>query len=275
MHVPEVDHAHHRVRLCPRAGDERVPVVAVAVDHGAAQPRQRGHDGRFVQVEEPPGERLAQRVRDLRQPVADPARSRQVPLQLAVGGGVLEAGQSAVHPSEDLPEALVQLAGPRARLGERHAVDPGQEEREPRATREVADTRERLAAERGNDARQLERRGVPREVAQGLRLQRDEGGAALPVHDLQHEAAAVPAVEAEVVVVLAGQRCRRAGDAEALARDALRDLRRGGRGRILDHRAAHRGAGASPTSAPGSIASTRARMRRRRSSTTRWRQPHT
>ena len=66
-------------------------------------------------------------------------------------GGVLEAGQRAVHPSEDPPEALVELAGPRPRLGERHAVDPRQEERETRATGDVADPREGLSAERGND----------------------------------------------------------------------------------------------------------------------------
>ena len=234
VHVAEVDHADHRVRLGPRAVHERVPVVAVAVNDGAPEAGQDGCD--LVEaVEEAFRQRATRRLGDPGQSVADPARPREVPLQLAMGRGVIEAGECAVHVSQETPEALVQLARARARLGQRHAVHPGQQERETSVAPRVRRHRNVRAVERGHDPRQRQRRRLARQVTQDGRQHRDEPGIAPVVHDLEHERAAVGAVEAEVVVELAGQRRGGALDAEGLAGDAGRVSGTGRRGGILRH----------------------------------------
>ena len=234
VHVAEVDDADDRVRFAPRAVHERVPVVAVAVDDGLPEAGQHGRD--LVEaLEEALGQCAPRRVGDAGQRVADPARPREVPLQLAMGRGVIEAGERAVHVSKEAPEALVQLVRPGPRLGQRHAVDPRQEERETSVAPRVRDPGDGPAVEGGHDPRQRQRRRLASQVPQDVRQHRDEARVALAVHDLQHERAAVGGVEAEVVVELAGQGRSGALDAEGLAREAGRENGTGRRGGILRH----------------------------------------
>ena len=234
VHVAEVDDARNRVRLGAGPVDEGVPVVRVAVDHLSGQRRERRL--RFLEaVEEALRQRPARRIGDARQGLAGPRRAGEVPLQLAVGGRVVEAGERAVERPQQAAEALVQLGGARSGLRERHAGGPREEEHEAALAAAVRHAADRPPAPGGCHPRQRERGRRALEVLEHLGQHLDEGRVPLRVHQLEDERAAVAFVEAEVVVVLAGEGRGRPIEPERLPGEARGEVGRGRRGGVLLH----------------------------------------
>ena len=216
VHVAEVDHAHLAGRA-ERIAHDDVVVVGVAVDHAASQAGQRGHNLGRVSVEGALHERPARPVGDRAHLVADPARAREVPLQVRpFRRRVREVEEGPVHLAEQSAQAAEELRRVRPRLRERPARDVREH------PHQAVDTGDPGAGDRGPGARAADAgQGQvwrPRgDVLQRRALHLDERAVAGGMHDLEDALALVGGDQMEVVVVLPRQRPRRGVEAEPVA----------------------------------------------------------
>ncbi len=205
VHVAEVDEARHLAGMGVRRADQDVVVVRVAVDDAASQAGEGGHDLRLEAREHPLDERPPLRLAHVPECAADPRGAREVPLEVPVGLGVVEAGEGRVELAEQPPEAYQHLRRARSGLGERCSRQPAEHPDEPRSPVRPRDDRDGLPIPRRHDPRHRQVRRPRLDPPQGRALQVDEAPLARRVHRLQDVAPAVRRREAEVVVELAGQ----------------------------------------------------------------------
>ncbi len=208
MHVAEVEQAGHGAGKCPRVAQEHVVVVGVAVDHLAAQPRQRRCHLLPEARESACGEAAPRGIGDPLERRDEGECPRQVPGKLAARGRVREVGECPVQLPEQAPERGERLRRARPRSGEGLPRQPAEHADEPLAAVRPPQLAHRGAAPRLDDARQRQLRRARLEVDQHRALHRHERPLARGVHRLQDERAPVGGGEAEVVVELAGQRAR-------------------------------------------------------------------
>ena len=191
VHVAEIEEAGHRAGEGTGRAHEDVVVVGVAVDDAAPQAGERRRDLGLVTGERPLDEGPPCRVLHVVERAADPRGAGEVPLEVAVGLGVLEARERLVHLAEEPAEAEEQLRAARAGLGQRRPRQPGEHPHEPGRAVRARDGGRGVAAERGHDARQGQVRGALREVPERRTLQLHEPPLARGVHGLQDEEPAV------------------------------------------------------------------------------------
>jgi hypothetical protein len=159
VHVPEVHEPGDGARQYARIPDDDVVVVGVAVDHLAAQPRQRGHHLALEARERAAGERAARRVVDPPEAGGVASGMRQVPDELPARGGVLEAGECLVHLAEQPPERRERLRRARPRRSERRPRKPSQHPDEPLRPVGPGHLRHRVALQRLDDVGERQERG--------------------------------------------------------------------------------------------------------------------
>jgi hypothetical protein len=206
VHVAEVEEAGHDPGRRRGGADEHVVIVGVAVDDASPQARERGHDLGLVACQRPRHEGPACRVAHVVERAPDPAGAGEVPLEVAVGLGVLEAEERLIQLGEEPAEPAEQFGRARAGLGQRRPEQPREHPREPRRAVRARDERHEVAAQRRDDAGKGQVRRALREVPQRPALQVHEPLFARRVHRLQDEDAVVGGGDAEVVVELAGER---------------------------------------------------------------------
>ena len=205
VQVAEVEEARHLAGMGVGRADQDVVVVRVAVDDAASQAGEGGHDLRLVAREHPLDERPPLRLPHVPEGAADPRGAGEVPLEVAVGLGVVEAREGRVELAQHPPEARQQLRRARSGFGQRRSRQPAEHPDEPRGPVRPRDDRDGLPLPRRHDPRHRQVRRPRLDPLQGRALQLDEAPLARRVHRLQHVAPAVRRREAEVVVELAGQ----------------------------------------------------------------------
>ena len=142
------------------------------------------------------------------QRAADPGSAREIPLEVAVGLGVVEAEEGLVHLAEEPAEPGEQLRAAGAGLGERRPGEPREHPHEAGRAVRAGDGGRGVAAEGRDDTGQGQVRRPLGEVPERRALQLHEPSLALGVHGLQDEDPAVGGGDAEVVVELAGKGLR-------------------------------------------------------------------
>ncbi len=207
---------------------EDVVVVGVVVDHALAQVLQ-GRTHAVVEVGQPAlDERPAARALDVVEIVADPAGAAQIPLEIAVGGGGFEAGETAIDRPQGRAQALEERCArpvPGGDFGPELPRQEGEESRPVALARGRSDFDDRRAVARRDRALQGEAGLAHREVGEHRVLQLEVRLRLAGVRDLEHEAPARE-IDPEIEVAFAGERHDLAGESEALPDEASGVVRR-------------------------------------------------
>ena len=252
-HVAEVDDAGDAlVAIEPivAAAHQHVVVVEVAVDRAARQlaEQRRGVPIELADQRVDRGAELA--IGDARAMAVDRgAAVREVPVEVAVQRGVVEAVERSGQLGDRRAEPLEQRGTAARRAGERHARQVRHQPRQVDAAIRRGHRGQRGAARQRLDARGQRR--APRHVLHRALLGGQERPVLAGAGDLQHQARLVVDRQQEVLVALAGQRGGRRGVAEQLARQRLGAHPIEAR-RVVDHERAayHRPAPPCPARSP-------------------------
>jgi len=191
--------------------------------HDAARQRiEQGAGGSVEAIDQDAHDRIelgiAHRVT---MPVDHVARVRQVPVELAVSGPVVEAGERGIELAGRASPILVQTGRPPAHGSER---PPGQMRERPdpmpAAVPALHPVQQRAARRRHRPRR--ERRSGRQMRQRGL-LRLEHARVLLGVRNLEHDAGLLGGRggDQKILIALAWQRCRRARQAEQLGRQAL------------------------------------------------------
>ncbi len=157
----------------------------------------------------------------LEQPVDHGAGAAHVPLEHAVGGRVLEAGERGGEPSGHRSHRAAGLRGEVRRLAQRRPLEVGQEPHvDPRARALDGHDPAPVARGEGHGGREAEA-GAGDVRHRGV-LELERGAPEARVGDLEHRAAAVACRDEEVAVLVAGELGRVAREPEVLERDLAR-----------------------------------------------------
>ena len=147
-------------------------------------------------------ERAQRRVLDERRQLADERQAgREVPVELAVDGGVIESGQRGVELRHLAAEILQQLGRVVGHRSQGHAVEPRQQPDEMPDSRGGRDLGDGGAVDARHEPR-AERR-PPRHVRERGVLGFQEIARVGRVGDLQHEAVTRGGPQGEVLIALA------------------------------------------------------------------------
>jgi len=218
-HVAEVEQADDalvaRQEIVAAAADQHVVVVGVVVDHAVAQRPEARQRRRREAVEQALDQRPPRVSRDLGEQRTDHrGGARDVPVELAVRGRVVERGERAVERAHEAAEVGEQRRRVRARRRERRARQPGQQPDVVAATVGARHALDLPAVAAGDHARARHAAAEPGRVRHRRVLRREHRLVLAGVRDLEHVARAAARVDAEVLVTLAGELMRPAVDAE-------------------------------------------------------------
>jgi hypothetical protein len=232
-HVAEVDQP---VRHQPAAGvstADQVVVGHVAVDHLPPQPPGEPRDGVVVHRHRAIHEGAPGGIADVaQQAVNHRPGMAHVPLQDAVGGGVIELGEGHRNARGDASHSGAHAAGKMPRLCQRQALDVADQPHVVGLATTV-DGHDQAAVKRRKRARRLERQAGRGRMRHAGILHLERAEPEVRVGDLQHRAAAVRRGDAEVAVLVAAQLERLARHPEQLSRQLPRVIRAERRGEDL------------------------------------------
>jgi len=208
VHVTEVADRENQTGLRPRRRNEGVVIVGVAVDDATTKVRNPGQGFTFEEVQEIRGEGALLGIFDVREKLAGPEGTRDVPLEIAFGKGVRKVKESDVDFGEEAAEAFEKFQGMRIGLRKDRAGYKREKPNETRGAIGDLSLRKEFALERGADARKRKMGSTLGKMSKRATLHVDECLFAGRMHDLQDIFSGVTGDEVEIVVVLAREGMR-------------------------------------------------------------------
>ncbi len=186
------------------------------MDDGSWESIDAWQDHRAVQVEEVADDRQQRRVRHSRQRVPDArGRTAEVPIEVAVQRGMIEARERAVQRADGSSKVFEQRVCVSCGVAERLPIDPRDE-----ADEVTVGACDDPVGRRVQDFQRHGHEAGRREVLHDEVLGLEHGAAFARVGDLEDEPRPARLRQADVLVALARQRSGCAGDAEQLTGEA-------------------------------------------------------